>query len=119
MRMEKKLPRIPYGISNFETIGTENHLYVDKAHFIENVGRMRMLIHLRPRRFGESLWMSRLKSDDMYPGQLNLRCYLSLSIRWPIIISILILRFNFSGVQSVNVGDVASGFLRSLQVFSI
>jgi len=56
------MKRIPYGISNFETIIAENYYYVDKTKYIEileNYGS-RYLFFLRPRRFGKSLFLSML-----------------------------------------------------------
>jgi hypothetical protein len=48
--------KIPYGISNFHRIITENYFYIDRtAHIrlIEEAGDQ--LLFLRPRRFGKSL----------------------------------------------------------------
>jgi len=56
------MKKIPYGISNFETIIEENYYYVDKTKYIEileNYGS-RYLFFLRPRRFGKSLFLSML-----------------------------------------------------------
>ncbi|MDR0603766.1 MAG: AAA family ATPase, partial [Bacteroidales bacterium] len=34
--METKIPkRIPYGSTNFESIRTENYVYIDKTQYIE------------------------------------------------------------------------------------
>lgn len=53
--------KIPYGISNFETIRNEGYIYVDKTGFIpvlEDAGKYLFLV--RPRRFGKSLFISLL-----------------------------------------------------------
>ncbi|MDR1024025.1 MAG: ATP-binding protein [Prevotellaceae bacterium] len=61
--METKAPkRLPYGHSNFESLRTENYIYVDKTRFIElleNEGN-RNLFFTRPRKFGKSLFFSML-----------------------------------------------------------
>ena len=55
--------RIPYGISDFRLISTENYYYVDKTRFIEEVERSpRFLFPIRPRRFGKSLWLATLSN---------------------------------------------------------
>ena len=55
--------RIPYGISDFRLISTENYYYVDKTRFIEEVERSpRFLFLTRPRRFGKSLWLATLSN---------------------------------------------------------
>jgi len=56
------MKNIPYGLSSFETVKTENYYYIDKTKYIEileNYGS-RYLFFLRPRRFGKSLFVSML-----------------------------------------------------------
>ena len=53
--------KIPYGIADFYSLRTEDHLYVDRSDRIavtEDLGKS--LLFLRPRRFGKSLWLSTL-----------------------------------------------------------
>ena len=53
--------KIPYGLSNFQKVISENYLYIDKTEYIaklEETGEH--LIFLRPRRFGKSLFLSSL-----------------------------------------------------------
>ena len=55
--------KIPYGMSDFQTISTKNYYYVDKTRFIEKVEQCPPYLFLiRPRRFGKSLWLSMLAS---------------------------------------------------------
>ena len=59
--MSNDVKKIPYGISDFETLRTKNYYYVDKTRFIrmiEEAGRYVFL--LRPRRFGKSLFANAL-----------------------------------------------------------
>ena len=55
--------KIPYAISNYESIKLESFEYVDRTSRIpltEDAGKY--LLYLRPRRFGKSLWLSTLKN---------------------------------------------------------
>ena len=100
------MKKIPYGISNFETIQTENYYYIDKTRFIEileNYGS-RYLFFLRPRRFGKSLFVSILhyyydiKSKDQF-NQLFGDTYIGKN---PTLLrnTFPILRLNFSMVKT-------------------
>lgn len=69
---------IPYGESNFEAIRKENYIYVDKTRFIKQLEKIKRVIHLRPRRFGKSLFVHMLeahydvaradKFDELFAG---------------------------------------------------
>ena len=55
--------KLPIGIQDFETIITEDYLYIDKTeltHKLINTGKVYFLS--RPRRFGKSLLISTLKA---------------------------------------------------------
>lgn len=55
--------KIPYGISNFETIIEDNYLYVDKTKYIEMLEDYAPYqFFIRPRRFGKSLFISMLEN---------------------------------------------------------
>ena len=64
--MKKK--KIPYGLTDFVRIQTENYYYVDKTRFIIEIEEDdSFLFLLRPRRFGKSLWLSVLETYyDIY-----------------------------------------------------
>ncbi|MCP4148875.1 MAG: AAA family ATPase, partial [bacterium] len=54
---------IPYGISDYELIRTENYYYVDKTPYLETLKKAgRYLFLIRPRRFGKSLFVSLLEA---------------------------------------------------------
>jgi len=108
--------KIPYGESNFEKIRTENFLYVDKTHFIESLEMLSFVIHLRPRRFGKSLFVDMLdnyydvnatdKFEKLFNGLYindnpteNRNNY-------------YVLRLDFSGIQNTKSEDLEQGFLR-------
>ena len=111
--------KIPYAISNFERIRTKNFLYVDKTQFIEKVESIDYLMHLRPRRFGKSLFISMLESyydvaaadkfDELFGGLYiheNPTDYRN---------SYYMLRFDFSGIENVKKGDLQEGFARKVK----
>ena len=54
--------KIPYEISNFESLRYENYAYVDKTRFIEKLENDDAKYHffVRPRKFGKSLFLSML-----------------------------------------------------------
>ena len=57
----KKAPQIPYGISDFVRMRTENYYYVDKTMYIPLIERSnRYFFFIRPRRFGKSLTLNML-----------------------------------------------------------
>ena len=110
--------KIPYGESNFESLRTQDYLYVDKTHFIGQLEPIKKLIHLRPRRFGKSLFISMLeayydvaqidKFDTLFKGLYiheNPTDYQN---------SYYILRFNFSGIENVKPDDLQTGFNRKV-----
>ncbi|MDR0937863.1 MAG: AAA family ATPase, partial [Mediterranea sp.] len=54
---------IPYGMSNFEDVISQNRYYVDKTMYIPELEKQaNYLIFIRPRRFGKSLLLSMLRS---------------------------------------------------------
>jgi hypothetical protein len=100
--------KIPYGISNFERLVTENYYYVDKTRFIEVLENFNepYICFFRPRRFGKSLFVSllcnyydkaRAKDFDNTFSEL----YIGKSPT-PLKSSYYVLHFNFS---AINVDD--------------
>ena len=59
---KKSFPRLPYGNSNFESIRTENYIYIDKTRYIEMLEseNNKNQFFIRPRKFGKSLFLSML-----------------------------------------------------------
>jgi len=56
------MKKIPYGISNFKKLISEDYLYMDKTDFIQTIEQdSPYLVMLRPRRFGKSLLLSTLQ----------------------------------------------------------
>ncbi|RMG28993.1 MAG: AAA family ATPase, partial [Bacteroidetes bacterium] len=55
--------KIPYGISNFETLVERGQYYIDRSMYIEQLENFfsSYLFFVRPRRFGKSLFLSVLE----------------------------------------------------------
>jgi len=111
--------RIPYGVSNFERIRTKNFLYVDKSHFIEKIETISCLVHLRPRRFGKSLFLSMLdRYYDVKSTESFDKLFTGLYIHeFPTNYrnSYYMLRFNFSGIQNTKMEGLEEGFVRKVK----
>jgi hypothetical protein len=102
----KNRKRLPYGISNFEKIRTENYIYVDKTPYIELLENENndKLFFTRPRKFGKSLFFSMLsyyydinqadKFEQLF-GDLYIGKHPT-----PKHNTYLILKFNFSGLNT-------------------
>ncbi|MFN0204601.1 MAG: AAA family ATPase [Bacteroidia bacterium] len=109
--------RIGYGQSNFESMVEGNFHYVDRTHYIahlESIGPQ-FLFFLRPRRFGKSLWISTL---EYYYGQQYAEKFDFLFRKYyigknptPLKNSYLILRFDFSGIDTTGIENTEKGFL--------
>ena len=108
--------KMPYGISNYEKLITENYYYVDKTKYIEKLENLpeKSIMFLRPRKFGKTLFTSVLeyyydkkradKFEKLYGNtyigknptkQKNSYC---------------ILRFNFSGIDTETEETTMKGF---------
>ena len=108
--------KMPYGISNYEKLITENYYYVDKTKYIEKLENLpeKSIMFLRPRKFGKTLFTSVLeyyydkkradKFEKLYGNtyigknptkQKNSYC---------------ILRFNFSGIDTSTENATIKGF---------
>ncbi|WP_302459169.1 ATP-binding protein [Mediterranea massiliensis] len=108
------MKRLPYGISDFPRLISENYYYVDKTSYIELLeNQPNFLFLLRPRRFGKSLFMAMLEAyysvdyrerfDELFSG-LYIGHHPTPSRN-----TYLALRFNFSEVTS-NPDEVERSF---------
>lgn len=114
--------KIPYGESNFKTLMAEGYHYVDRTGFIrvlESLGA-RYLFFLRPRRFGKSLWISTLEhyyGEEHKPhfpaifGQLDIG-----QNPTPLANTYLVLRLQFSGIDTSSETSTHRDFLRNTLV---
>ncbi len=102
--MANNRKRIPYGISNFESMRLENYYYVDKTAYISSLEEYKYVLFLRPRRFGKSLFLNTLEAYysvryadkfDKFFGDLEIGSHPT-ELRN----SYLTLRFSFASVNS-------------------
>lgn len=96
---------IPYGLTDFVAVRTENYYYVDKTSFIEKIEMQpRYLFLIRPRRFGKSMTLAMLETyydiryanrfDEIFKGLYIGNHPTRLRNRF------LVMRFNFSAVNA-------------------
>ena len=116
-----KPKRIPYALTNFERIRTENYLYVDKTRFIETLENedTQYQFLIRPRKFGKSLFLSVLEHyydirfktrfeelfGDLYIGQNPT----------PKANTYFVMNFNFSGLDSSDVESFKISFTEKIR----
>ena len=111
--------QVPYGESNFETIRNDGFLYIDKTHFISQLESIRRVIHLRPRRFGKSLFVNMLEAyydvansarfDDLFGG-LYVHDNPTEARN-----SYYVLHFDFSGIATKDFETIMDGFLSKVK----
>ena len=119
--------KIPYGISNYEELVTENYYYVDKTKYIEKLEELpeKRIMFLRPRKFGKTLFTSVLENyydknkidsfEKLYGNTYIGKNPTKLKN------SYCILRFNFSGIDTSTEEATIRGFKKevasSIEVF--
>ena len=115
--------QIPYGISDFRTIRKENYLFIDKTQYIEKLEKQRIVMYVRPRRFGKSLFTSML--DNYYAidkkeefEQLFKGLYIY-DHQTPNKNSYYIMNFNFSGMEAdskTNLEEIEKSFREKVRI---
>lgn len=99
------LKAIPYGLSDYATLTRDNCYYVDKTHFIPLIEQAaRFFFFIRPRRFGKTLLLNMLAAyydinnadrfEELFGERWIYQHPTTLRAKF------MILRFNFSGVDS-------------------
>ena len=119
--------KMPYGISNYEELITENYYYVDKTEYIEKLEELpeKRIMFLRPRKFGKTLFTSVLENyydknkKDSFE-KLYGNTYIGKNTT-KLKNSYCILRFNFSGIDTSTEEATIRGFKKevasSIEVF--
>ena len=119
--------KMPYGISNYEELVTENYYYVDKTEYIEKLEELpeKRIMFLRPRKFGKTLFTSVLenyydKNKKESFEKLYGNTYIGKNTT-KLKNSYCILRFNFSGIDTSTEEATIRGFKKevasSIEVF--
>ncbi len=108
--------KLPYGLSNFKEIRTEDYLYVDKTRYIELLEALpeKYPVILRSRRFGKTLFANMLGYyyDQRHAGEFE-RIFKGTYIYehpTPRHHGYLMLTFNFSGVNTETLENANEGF---------
>ena len=113
--------RIPYGISNFETLVTDNYHYVDRTSYIEKLEKTgeRYIFLVRPRRFGKSLFISTLQ---YYYGIEHKAKFKDLFGKYyigqnptPLANSYLVLKLSFAGILTDTPETTYRDFLENVK----
>ena len=114
--------KMPYGISNYEELITENYYYVDKTKYIEKLEELpeKRIMFLRPRKFGKTLFTSVLENyydknkidsfEKLYGNTYIGKNPTKLKN------SYCILRFNFSGINTENEETTMKGFKEKVTI---
>jgi len=108
--------RLPYGITNFETLRKDHYAYVDKTRFIEMLENENKRYHffIRPRKFGKSLFLSVLTHYyDIRQGSKFEQLFGDLYIGkkpTPRKNSYAVINFNFSGIDTSGEDEFKKSF---------
>ncbi|TAE47441.1 MAG: AAA family ATPase [Bacteroidetes bacterium] len=115
------MQKIPYGISDFSRLSAEDYYFVDRTDYIahlETLGEP-YLIYLRPRRFGKSLFISLLQH---YYGVEFRDQFVDLFGPYhigknptPLANSYLVLRFEFSRIDTTTEESTFKDFLNNVR----
>ncbi len=113
------MKKIPYGISDFKLLKTENYYFIDKTDYIPKLEseNNRYLMFLRPRRFGKSLLVAILEAyyDKYFKSEFEeiFKDTYILNNQTEEASSYVVLRFDFS---AVDIFDVDESFRHLLQI---
>jgi len=105
------MKKIPYGISDFKLLKTEDYYFIDKTDYIPKIENYtsRYLMFLRPRRFGKSLLIAMLEAyyDIGFKDEFEaiFKDTYILNNRTKEASSYMVLRFDFSAVDIFNVNE--------------
>ena len=114
------IKKLPYGISDYERIITNNYYYVDKTKYIEILENMPQpyIMFLRPRKFGKTLFTSTIENyyDIKKKDKFEILYKNTYIGKHPTELknSYHILRFNFSGIDTSTVDTTINGFKREV-----
>ena len=110
------MKKLPYGISDYQSLIENNYYYVDKTMYIEKLENLaeRYIMFLRPRKFGKTLFTSTLENYyDIKKEEKFKKLYGETYIgKNPTKLrnSYYILKFNFAGIDTTNEKTTIKGF---------
>ena len=113
--------KLPYGLSDYEEIITDNYFYVDKTMYLEKLEDVgKRIVYLRPRRFGKTLFTSMMSyyydvnSKDKFDNLFkNTYIYDNPTVNKN---NYYVLKFDFSGmsIRSNDDDSVAFAFMEKI-----
>ena len=115
------MAKVPYGISNFKDLITQEYIYMDKTKYIETLESYgeKYIFFLRPRRFGKSLFASTLEhyydcnnQDDF--NELFGDLYIG-DNKTDLANSYYVLSFDFSGINADTKSSLLEGFTQNVR----
>jgi hypothetical protein len=112
--------KLPYGESNFTTVIEGGYFYQDRTAYIRELeASPKFIYYLRPRRFGKSLFVSMLEHYYGLEHQAEFnQLFGALDIGknpTPLANKYMILRFEFSGIQTNTPENTLSDFLGTVR----
>jgi hypothetical protein len=109
--------KLSYGVSSFEKLRSEGYFYVDKTKYMEILENLpeSCVVLLRPRRFGKTLFANMLGYyyDRLHPEKFD-PLFKGTYIHdhpTPKRNSYMILKFNFSGINTETLQNANEGFM--------
>ncbi|SFV61613.1 hypothetical protein MNB_SV-6-1000 [hydrothermal vent metagenome] len=118
------MKKIPYGISDFKRLKTEDYYFVDKTNYIEKIEEYpsSYLMFLRPRRFGKSLFIAILEAyyDIYFKDEFDaiFKDTYIIEHKTKEASSYMVLRFDFSAIDIYDVEEsFRSYLLRHIHAF--
>ncbi len=115
------MKKIPYGESNYKSLIEQHYVYIDKTPYIELIEQYdeKYIFFLRPRRFGKTLFISTLEHyyDRASAGDFESLfgiCHIG-NTPTPLKNSYYILKFNFSGINTLTKESTLQGFTKKVQ----
>jgi len=117
--MDKQLPRLPLGISDFSVLREEgpNYLYVDKTErILDLLNAGKYLFLARPRRFGKSLLCSTLKY--LYEGRRELFAGLAIEPVWEWTKTNPVVHLTLTSTDSSSVNSLRASLLMLLSGYA-
>lgn len=100
------MTKLPYGNSNFKSVATGGYYYVDRTSYIEQLEQFgdKIILFIRPRRFGKSLFVSMLNYYYGWEHKDNFeeifgKYYIGKKVT-PLANEYFVLKLDFSGIDT-------------------
>ena len=109
------LPMLPFGVSDFTKIISNNLLYVDKTDLVYKLAsQFAPIVLSRPRRFGKSLLVSTFEA--LFNGQKELFKGLKIYDLWQDDNKYKVIRLDFSNISATTYEEFVNKFNHKLEI---